>query len=252
MRAQQNTAERVVAMQRSLILVTVLFSGCAHAQTEHVCNYKQLVNASKPPHKLGLLVTVDSGITFVGSERTLKVNVQSFDHGGICSVPLDRVTVTWNAVYGSEMPLSPAGNLAVFRPTLAGIYRLMVTAESPPLESRSELVSLPVITHEQNAVWHLKNTLQTAFSAEKARPPLTENLEQYKALLRAAYARLEAGEETDAIEQLEVFRKRLLTFHRGQSSWAAVIAEVDSLIEGFREADHRFDNWAIETGGGPL
>ena len=140
----------------------------------------------------------------------------------------------------------------LFRPTLAGIYRLMVTAESPPLESRSELVSLPVITHEQNAVWHLKNTLQTAFSAEKARPPLTENLEQYKALLRAAYARLEAGEETDAIEQLEVFRKRLLTFHRGQSSWAAVIAEVDSLIEGFREADHRFDNWAIETGGGPL
>lgn len=252
MRARQNSAERGVAMRLSPMLVAVLFSGCAHAPMEHVCNYQQLVNASKPPYKLGLLVTVDSGTTFPGAERTLKVNVKSFDKRGICSVPPDRVTVTWEAVYGSEMPLSPAGNLAVFRPTHTGIYRFRVTAESPPLESRSELVALPVITPEQNAVWHLKNALQTAFSSEKAPPPLSEDLEQYKTLLRAAYGGLGAGKESDAIEQLEAFRKRLLTFHRGQSSWAPVIAETDNLIESLRAADHRFDAWAIATGGGPL
>jgi hypothetical protein len=199
-----------------------------------------------------VLVTVENGITFTGSESTVKVIGRSVDHAGTCTIPSDKLTVTWKAVFGSEMPLSPMGNLAVFRPTHADIYRLSVTVECPPLEPRSELVALPVITHEQNALWHLKNTLQTAFAREKAPPPLIEDLEQYKAPLRVAYGSLEEGDMMEAIQKLEMFRQQLLIFHRGQSSWITVFAETDNMIEGLRVADHRFDDLALETGGGPL
>jgi len=41
---------------------------------------------------MGVLVTVDSGITLSVSERTVKVIGRSFDRGGMCSIAPDKLT----------------------------------------------------------------------------------------------------------------------------------------------------------------
>jgi hypothetical protein len=222
----------------------------------HLCNdaqiraYARAHPTSRAPFLMSVVVE-DGSVPLTGSAAILVVKAEYFDHHGACTIRADKLKVTWSPrTPGDEFPFTPTGSRAVFRPTHQAVYDVLVTAEYPPFEPQTKWSRVPAITHEQNAILHLKASLgvvyQYDFRRDHTRPPRA--LVQACAPLWAAYEALNNDHRIDAAQQLESYRNELVRLHQGNPTWARFIAEMNDVIEGIRTDDHRFDSLPYVSG----
>jgi len=243
------TAERNIKTRFGLlVLITALLGGCAQTAAERLCTDKQLAHmaAAKPPQPIEGEYAGPAGIVLSGSEHTLTVSSKGYNHG-LCTIPPDQLTVTWDGLSGDKRVAKGAS--IVLHPLHAGIFFVQVTIEHPPLEPWTRRFTLPVISREQNAVMHLNERLLVALTGKKDTQQILQSADvrRYTGPLNAATGSLGEDQTAEAIRHLESFRALLLDYPQPPSGWAAIIEETDSIIEGLRKGDHRFDHWALST-----
>ena len=237
-----------------ILLASLLVAGCVQRWEEHVCNDEQIVHLLRAPgpHAPISIHVQYAGMSFSGFESPLVVTARYFDSHGPCAIPSDRLTVTWGRRSPEdELPLIPSGSQALFRPTHPGIYNVVVTVEHSPIEARTEWLRLPVISHEQNAILHLKALLDHVYGfnyhSRKGGLPPPPELVQASNPLRGAYSGLDTGNLIEATRQLEIFRTQVVSRHKSEPSWAGIVSETDNAVEGMRNNDHRFDSLPYES-----
>lgn len=239
------------------ICTALLAAGCARAtETPHVCNDADIqhwVARGKLPAKdYTFRVSLDgAGVKFSGAEYPLEIKATYFDSKGSCTIASDKLVVTWSQWQaGGEMPMTLNGAKAVFRPTHPGAYAFNATVKYAPMQPWSGMLSpLPVITHEQNAVLYLNQSLDVASGFDpNTMHEIPASLHQLGVHLRDAYRSLDDGNSADAIQQLESFRANMASAHPNDPAWADVISKADDLIAGVRLGDHRFDTLPLHMG----
>ena len=241
----------------SLTVFTALLAvGCARVPIAHVCNDSDIrhwvAKGTMPADDYRFHVRLDGeGVKFSGTEYPLEIKATYFDSQGTCTISPDKLVVTWTPWKSDgEMPLTPSGAKAVFRPIHPGAYAFNATVEYAPMQSWSgPLPPLPVITHQQNAIWYLTRSLDVASGFDpKTMREIPLQLEHSGSHLRAAYNSLDDGNSAEAARELESFRANTASAHPNDPRWSGVISEADNLIAGIRQGDHRFDTLPLLMG----
>jgi len=239
-----------------LIGATVLLAAaCARVPKAHFCNdadiQRFVARGQFPPDHYRFRVTTDGdGVKFSGSETTLKITASYFDSNGSCTISPDKLTVTWMPWKpGDEMPLTPNGARAVFRPTHPREYAFNATVEYAPLVPWSGMLPpLPVITHEQNAIGHLNDLLDAVYGFNPQKNfRRRADLQHASEPLSVAYRSLYTNDSAEAIRQLGVFRTQAGS-HASDPRWADILSETDNVIAGIQQGDHRFDALPLAHG----